>query len=415
VGLKFKRCGRDVYIKKQWCIMSNDAALREGLSAYTLDENDEGKQFVECRGRIAKNSADYTDEFPRAVWKSWSPRTEQCGSANRNDVDDDHDAHVDDKTTFRTAMVAKTVHRQHDSAPTRPLWCSLVTRIVKPKSEEARSPGAVAAMEKELGNMYEKEVWDTKDVYSLHDLLRDDRIKEAMLGRAFAILGIKGEELGVADQKWKARIVFQGSNIRTKSGTTAADLFEEVSNAPASFAAARAALGVAALRGYEATLRDAGAAYLQALMDIEGRTPTFVELPREWWPNEWFHDGAARSRPKYVRPHCRLKRALYGHPEAGALWARALQAILKKQGWEHVPMHPGVCVHKQSGATMVVYVDDLLLVASPAGGNTIWRALEKMVGFKDPEERIGRYLGARYEMTPYDAKNPTNHDTYAST
>ena len=81
---------------------------------------------------------------------------------------------------------------------------------------------------------------------------------------------------------WKARIVFQGSNVRTKAGTSAADLFEEVSNAPASFAAARAALAVAALKVFSVTLRNAETAYLQALADTPTRTPTFVELPHEW-------------------------------------------------------------------------------------------------------------------------------------
>ena len=63
-------------------------------------------------------------------------------------------------------------------------------------------------------------------------------ISEAMLGRAFAILGIKGEELAGNLKQWKARIVFRGSDVRTKTGTSAHELFEDVSNAPASFAAA---------------------------------------------------------------------------------------------------------------------------------------------------------------------------------
>ena len=105
--------------------------------------------------------------------------------------------------------------------------------------------------------MREKRVWDVDDVYSLHDLLRTPDVKEAMLGRAFQIFGVKGGELSADEQVWKGRIVFQGSNIRTKSGNDAHDLFEDVSNAPASFAAARAALAVGALRGFRSTLRDA--------------------------------------------------------------------------------------------------------------------------------------------------------------
>ena len=83
--------------------------------------------------------------------------------------------------------------------------------------------------------MNSKNVWDVDDFDSLKDLLRDKQVSKAMLGRAFAILGIKGEELGDELKAWKARIVFPGSIVRTKTGTSAADLFEEVSNAPASF------------------------------------------------------------------------------------------------------------------------------------------------------------------------------------
>ena len=100
------------------------------------------------------------------------------------------------------------------------------------------------------------------DVYSLHDLLRDDSDKEATLGRVFQILGVKNEELGPDEQVWKGRIVFQGNNIRTKTGTTATQLFEEVSITLASFAAARAGLAVGVMRGFQGTLRDAEAAYL---------------------------------------------------------------------------------------------------------------------------------------------------------
>ena len=73
-----------------------------------------------------------------------------------------------------------------------------------------------------------KKVWDVDDVHSLDDLLKDKNIDEAMFGRVFAILGIKGEELGEALKQWKALIVFQGSNVRTKTGTFAHDLFMDV-------------------------------------------------------------------------------------------------------------------------------------------------------------------------------------------
>ena len=100
---------------------------------------------------------------------------------------------------------------------------------------ETDCDAARAAIKSELGKM-------DKCVKTLDS-------KECVLGRVFQILGTKGEELGKSEQQGKARIVFQGSNVRTKTGTTAADLYEESSNAPASFAAPRCGLAVASLKG----------------------------------------------------------------------------------------------------------------------------------------------------------------------
>ena len=80
------------------------------------------------------------------------------------------------------------------------------------------------------------------------------------------------------------------------------------------------------------SFRDAETAYLQAVIDTPTRTPTFVELPREWWADSCFKDGASRWIPKYDRLHCRLKQARHGHPEAGALWEARLDDIMKNLG-----------------------------------------------------------------------------------
>ena len=56
---------------------------------------------------------------------------------------------------------------------------------------------------------------------------------------------------------------------------------------------------------------------------------------------------------------------------------------------------------------MLACVDDMLQVASPEDTTHIWRALDKKVKFKDPEEDISRYLGARYRLDPVDRRNPT--------
>ena len=83
---------------------------------------------------------------------------------------------------------------------------------------------------------------------------------------------MKRSRLGKPDESSKARMCGQ------TNGTSAADCFEEVANALASFAAARAALVVAALKGFTAILRDAETAYRRALIDTPTRTQTFVDL-----------------------------------------------------------------------------------------------------------------------------------------
>ena len=71
-----------------------------------------------------------------------------------------------------------------------PIWCSLITRVVKPKSAEARCEGAAKAIQTEIANMQKRGrlVWDTEDVYYLLDILRNPKIPEAMFGRVFSIL-----------------------------------------------------------------------------------------------------------------------------------------------------------------------------------------------------------------------------------
>ena len=44
-----------------------------------------------------------------------------------------------------------------------------------------------------------------------------------------------------------------------------------------------------------------------------------MELPKEWWPDEWYYDSN-RTQPKYYRPAVPLELSLNGHPKAGNLW-----------------------------------------------------------------------------------------------
>ena len=147
------------------------------------------------------------------------------------------------------------------------------------------------------------------------------------------------------------RACFQGSNIRTKTGRSPIEVFEDTANSPASLLAIRCALALAILRKWQATIRDAEKAYLQARIDVDPAVVTLVELPKPWWPDSWFSD-ASRTKPLFRRPLVRLIKCLYGHPKAGKLWEehfdKCAQECGKVEGW------PGMFIHDMR--ILIVYV-----------------------------------------------------------
>ena len=76
---------------------------------------------------------------------------------------------------------------------------------------------------------------------------------------------------------------------------------------------------------------DAEKAYIQAL--LEG-PETWVMLPEEAWPKEWYY---ADGTPVYDRPVVRMLRTLYGHPDSGTLWEKHSFNHLISVGFEKVP------------------------------------------------------------------------------
>ena len=234
--------------------------------------------------------------------------------------------------------------------------------------------------------------------------MRDTSSADVLVGRVFGILGAKNAEMTEEPPEYKFRSVFQGNNVHTKSGVSACDLYTEIANAPASFTAARCALAAAALTGKVASFRDALQAFLQARIDTADRVQTWVELPKEWWPSEWFVDEA-RTQPRYRRPVVKLCLALYGHPEAGPLWDAKLGAVLEYWGWSRIHEWSGVFVHAD-GSIIIAYVDDLLMCALPKEMLAHWAELEKYVEFKEVAQPLARYLGANYEFTEFDQSKP---------
>lgn len=190
--------------------------------------------------------------------------------------------------------------------------------------------------------------------------MSDSSIPEAVVGRVFLILGVKNWEQ--AANYYPARAVFQDNNVRTKSGRAPCEVFEEISNALASITAARCALAVGILQKMIATFRDAYQAYLQIRCDTWKEALSLIELPKEWWLNDWFQDEV-RTKPKFRRPAVVMRYAVPGHPESRFLCEQKVVGILIARKWIKVEGWCGVFLH-EDGSIFIVYVDDFMLVAT---------------------------------------------------
>jgi hypothetical protein len=167
-----------------------------------------------------------------------------------------------------------------------------------------------------------------------------------------------------------------------------------MSSRPTTIVSMNVSVAYGALAGHKTSVADAVKAYVQS--DLKSKNPTYIEFPKHLCPPKWRH---------LKRPVCRLIKALYGHPEAGAHWERHLTEIIKQMGGMSVPSHAS-CFFFPEGLLLVVYVDDLMLSGPEQLHKGFWQELEKQVPIEPPED-LDRYLGRHhifeeFDRLPYD-------------
>ncbi|MFM7985142.1 MAG: hypothetical protein ACKPKO_38070, partial [Candidatus Fonsibacter sp.] len=148
------------------------------------------------------------------------------------------------------------------------------------------------------------------------------------MGHLFGICVEKNAELDPSLRKFKGRVVFQGNQVYDQDRNYA--IFRDLGSSPATLQAAKAVDFYVCLPGHCIEVADAEQAYIQA--DMQG-DPTWVRLPPEARPEWW-----KKSFPHLRRPVCLLKKALYGHPDAGTYWEKTGDARIKSVGF--VPIGP---------------------------------------------------------------------------
>ena len=184
-------------------------------------------------------------------------------------------------------------------------------------------------------------------------------------------------------------------------------LFQDVGSSACLLTASKMADVIAGAPGNDGEQSDAPQAYTQS--EIEG-VDTRVELPPDQWPPSWFFpaSGGRPPRPKYRRPVCPLRLALYGHPKSGACWERFCNKRVKKRGFYSVPGWEQCFYHPELRLFLIIYVDDFKLVGPKENIKKGWALLSQDIRLDEPT-KLQRYLGCDHEMGNIGEKEARPH------
>ena len=179
-----------------------------------------------------------------------------------------------------------------------------VTRQL-PRDEVLSRQDALQAIRKEFQGIGSMGTWDLESVTEEH-IVKKRSIEEGVtihLADLLAICSEKHMELSEELRTLKGRVCYRGDNARTAEGKLA--VYQTMAASPTSIVAANAIIAYGLMKGHRISSADAIKAYLQSWLD--SLAETWVRLPREVWPQEWFHSDGT---PKYRRPVIRLLKSL---------------------------------------------------------------------------------------------------------
>ena len=247
------------------------------------------------------------------------------------------------------------------------------------------NPDALASMKKEWSGLIDQGVFDLGAVREYDAVAKEAKAKgeEIHMARAHGICVEKHSQLPVGDpkRKFKGRGVLLGNQVKNQSFEAA--MFQDLGNSPASFEASRWADFLGCHDGWDVQMADAVQAYIQAT--LRG-TPCWIELPPEAVPSEC-------NWGKYRRPVVPLRKALYGHPDAGTFWEQHCDESVRAVGFEPIGEEwPSVYIHEKLQLVLVVYVDDFKMAGPQKNLAQGWSMLRTRLKI-EPETGLDMYLG----------------------
>lgn len=169
---------------------------------------------------------------------------------------------------------------------------------------------------------------------------------------------------------------FQGSNVLDEWLQIA--IFQDLSSSPATMEASHSLDAIACFPGFAGHQADAIQACVQVNID-ESKVETYVRIPREFWPDEWIRAGLRG-------PVIKSNKALYGHPDSGALWEKHCEPYLIRRGLEPVlPASPSVYHRDGLDLPSVVYANDFKMAGPAKNLEKGWKLIRRDISMDDPE------------------------------
>ena len=244
-------------------------------------------------------------------------------------------------------------------------------------------PGYQEAIDKEVNGILENGTWDYTEVIPRSELIKR---KEPMhVGRLMTILSVKHWETPSL-RRLKARVVFRGDDIRDQENNLA--VLQEAKVNPSGLAGINANLAYGCLKGHKTTQSDVVRAYTQS--DLNTAVPTWVELPVELTPVQY--RGISR-------PCVRLRKSLYGHPEAGFHWDQRFKQIMQSLGAVHLAdTFQSSYYLKQFRLLLTLYVDDMIVSGPESEHKKLWDLIGKEIEIEPPTP-VDRVLGRNHHVS----------------
>ena len=282
----------------------------------------------------------------------------------------------------RTPETSEHVQREIPGMPGFQESFVLVTKSLSRK-ELLASKEALEAIRKEGEKLRRKDTWDDSSAIEPDQLCEQAKKSGTKLhiADAMTIAGIKNYEMPADKQVYKGRVVYRGDAVRDERGSPA--LFQALHSLPTNIQAINLTLFLGMLSTFVVQAADACQAFLQA--PLKTSVPTWVVLPPELWLPQW--------KGKFRRVAVKLRKALYGHPDAPAFWQVHLEGILTpKLQATVVEGFPSVFWIPSLRVLVTIYVDDILAAGRPETLKEFWAQLSKHIEIEAPSD-VDRFLG----------------------